>query len=348
MKQYKTYILLATMLGLTVGCSTDKEMGFTQNEVELHFSATTISSAPFTRAGAADAYNDALPAGSDIGVYIYGYLGSDSWDISTLQPTNGTTSKTWIYRTVGEAVQVDATSKVSNLTLTSHSSAPKFPARPSDNQDMDRVEITAIFPNNTSFTPSSTPDYYQFIAELDQTTVANIKKSDLLTNDKVAYTKTQCEGQSLQLNLKHRMAKLHVTFVPKTGSDLTTANMPTAFDVQNVFRAVKITPKAGTVTRDETVEKTTSTAPLKAVTEHSFFIAPQEIAASTTLLKFDIKGSGKFKGIEGCTFAPSAKVTFDAGKSYEITVTVDVDFASITGTITTWNTETMSYDTVVL
>ena len=144
------------------------------------------------------------------------------------------------------------------------------------------------------------------------------------------------------------MAKLHVTFVPRSGSDLTAVNMPTGFKVLGVRRTVTVNPKAGTVVRDDTQAATTEGSPMLGSTAHSLFIPPQTINAGTTFLKFDIKGSDQFRGIKDCTFTPSANVTFAEGTSYEITVTVDVDYVGVTSTITSWTEEDMPFDPVVL
>lgn len=354
-KRYKIYTSLVATLWLTLSCTADKETVTPLRDVELHFTAATVSDGT-TRVDAGDSYNDALPSGSAIGVYIYGYEGSTGYDLSTLQPAVNTPSTTWVYTTVGSAVTVTENSqtfKVSNLVLTSHVKAPKYPEKVSGSGagDMDNVQIFAVFPNNPDFKPSgNTYEYYDFTAALDQTTAANIMASDLMTNDIATYTKAQTEYVSLRLNLQHRMAKVHVNFIPKSGSDLTTDNMPTTFKVLGVYRSLRINPKAGTVALNTGVAQTTdgTGTALLGATGQSFFIAPQTISSSTPWLKFDIRGSGQFKGISGCTFTPTSAVTLEAGKSYQVNVTVDVDFASVTGTITTWNQETLSYDTVVL
>lgn len=353
------YISLAiAAVFLSAGCSNDEAIQSVQsNEVEIHFTAAAVGTPAITRADASDTYNDALTAGSSIGVYIYGYETSNAttgYDISqyitsATQPND--VSKTWVYQTVGEAVAT-SDGKQSNLVLTSHSKAPKFPAPVSTgNGDMDHVDIFAIFPNNTAITPST--DSYRFTVDRNQRDENIIKAADLMTSDKAPYTKIQCEGQSLRIDLKHRMAKVHVTFVPKTGSDLTTDNMPTNFDIIGVRRTVVITPKAGTVvlaTNGDDSDATTASSPMLGTASQSFFIPPQTINSGSTFLKFNIKANadGRFKGISGCTFAPSSNVTFQAGYRYEITVTVDVDFVGVTGTITSWSEETLPYSPVIL
>lgn len=352
-----TSTLAAMLLWIVAGCTEDdaaSHLSAQQEERDIVFSTATIGGGFMTRSDAADTYNDALTASQDIGVYIYGYEtegASTGYDISQYQPAESTASETWVYQTVGDAVTVSG-GKESNLillTTANHTKAPRFPRKVSDaNSDMHHVDVFAVFPNNTSFVPSGTS--YTFTVDLDQTDEEKIKAADLLTNDKVSYTKAACEGQSLQLQLKHRMAKLHVTFVPKAGSDLTAANMPTDFKVLGVRRSVIVNPMAGTVVRDDTQAATTDGAPMLATASQSFFIPPQTINAGAAFLKFDIKANadGKFKGIAGCSFAPTLAVNFEAGKRYELTVTVDVDFVGVTGTITSWNEENLPYDTVVL
>lgn len=327
--------LTAILWWFMAGCSSDETKSSSAADrqgVDIILSTASVDGTA-TRAGIADTYNDALPAGSDIGVYIYGYDGSTSYDISVSPFTSDNSSKTWVYRTAGAAVST-ADGKESNLNLTSHTKGPRFPLKDNNTSgDMDRVEIFAVYPNIAALKPDVTSTTYTVAS--DQTVEDNIKASELMTNDKVAYTKEQCERKSLQLVLRHRMAKLHVNFIPKAGSDLTAANMPTSFKVLGVRRSVTVNPKAGTVTTTES-EATTAEHPLLGTTTQSFYIPQQTLAAGTTLLTFDIKGSGNFKGIAGCSFQLPSEVTFAAGCSYEINVTVDVDHITTTGTITTW------------
>lgn len=343
---------------LSAGCSSDEAAPLVQpNGTQIRFSSASVETPAVTRTDASDTYNDALTAGSSIGVYIYGYETSNAstgYDISqyiTYPTAANDASKTWVYQTVGEAVAT-SDGKQSNLVLTSHTKAPKFPVKVSnENDDMDHVDIFAVFPNNADVTPST--ESYRFTVDLDQRDEDKIKDADLMTNDITKYTKDQCEGQSLQLVLRHRMAKVHVTFIPKTGSDLTTANMPTNFDVIGVRRTVVVTPKAGRVTLTTSGENsaaTTADSPMLGTASQSFFIPPQTINANSTFLKFNIKANadGRFKGISGCTFAPSADFTFQAGYRYDITVTLDVDFVGVTGTITSWSEETLPYSPVIL
>jgi hypothetical protein len=142
------------------------------------------------------------------------------------------------------------------------------------------------------------------------------------------------------------MAKVTVVFTPKSGSDLTAANMPTNFDVLNVYRDVTVTlPKTASTggVSGGTGTKTSESVPLHACTSHSFFIPPQTLTAGTTLLKFNINANeatdtySAFKGINGATFVvPTGGVTFQAGYQYLITVLVDVDFITMPGSITPW------------
>lgn len=329
-------------LCLLAGCSADETTdGGQAGGLDILFSTAGVGGEKAaTRADASDTYNSALPAGTDIGVYIYD---SDGIDICTLQPLDKT-SKTWVYRTVGAA---DASTRKSVLSLTSHTQNPRFPVKSGTSEYKDYVEIFAVFPIKEGFTPSTMPESYTFSVSDDQTVAANIVASDLLASDIAQYTAEQCE-QVLDLVLRHRMAKVLVTLTPKSGSDLTSENIPGTFDVLNVYRTLTVTPKTGTVS-DGNADLTTEAAPLKGSTSESFFIPPQTVTAGTTLLKFDILPSGDaFKGIEGVTFKPAASVSFEAGKVYHVNVTVDVDLATLTGTITSWTNENLPFDPRVL
>ena len=342
-----TYLLMAAASLCLVGaCSSDSDAEPTQPttslpELPITFAASSVNGV--TRAGAADTYDTSLPVGSDIGVYIYD---SDGIDISTKQPVDPSSSTTWVYQVTGTP---DA-SGYAALRLTSHVKSPRFPTTGTgENPYKDWVKVFGVFPNNTAFMPSGNAGNatsYDFTVNIDQTTEANVKASDLLTTDIAQYTSTQCESR-LSLLLKHRMAKVTVVFQPKSGSDLTAANMPTEFDVLNVLRTVTVTPTTGAISA-ATGDKTTEAEPLKACTTHSFFLPPQTLTADDQLLKFNIKPTNNFKGMTGCGYTPAAAVTIEANKQYLITVTVDVDFITTTGTIETWNSETMTFDPIVL
>ena len=329
-----TYLLMAAASLCLVGaCSSDSgsEPAVTTSLTELPLMFATSSVDGVTRAGAADTYDTSLPVGSNIGVYIYD---TDGEDLSVHQPVDPSDSKTWVYEVTGSP---DA-SGYAALRLTSHVKSPRFPTRTEGNATVykDYVKVFALFPNNTDFMPSGNTggDNYNFSVNIDQTTEVNVKASDLLSTDITQYTSEQCESR-LSLLLKHRMAKVTVVFQPKSGSDLTAANMPTEFDVLNVLRTVTVTPKTGDVSAG-TGDKTTADDPLKACTTHSFFLPPQTLTAGDQLLKFNIKPTDNFKGMNDCGYTPAAAVTIEANKQYLITVTVDVDFITTTGTITTW------------
>ena len=334
--------MAAASLCLTCACSsdgtTDRTDSILQPELPLTFAASSVNGV--TRTGAADSYDTSLPIGSNIGVYIYD---SDETDISTKQPVDPSDSKTWVYQVTGSP---DA-SGYASLRLTSHVKAPRFPLKEDNSGDYkDYVKVFAVFPNNTAFMPSGSGTSYNFSVDLDQTDADKVKASDLMVADIAQYTSTQCESR-LSILLKHRMAKVTVVFQPKAGSDLTADNMPTNFDVLNVYRTLSVTPTTGAIS-DGTADQTTAEAPLKACTTTSFFLPPQTLSCSNTLLKFDIQSTDNFKGINGCTFTPATDVILQAGHQYLITVTVDVDFITTTGTIEQWNPETMTFDPIVL
>lgn len=331
---------VGTMLVLTLAaCGNDGPERAVDNDsdgVSIMFSSAAVSEIGRTRADASDTYNTTLPGGSDIGVFIY-----DCDD----QPVKGAGSsdgdKIWVYQTVGTA---DATTLISSLQLTSHYKNPQYPTVSGDpNTYKTSVKVFAVFPCPASSVDLTTTSY-TFSVALDQTVADNIIASDLLATEQKTYNQPHCQDNTLQLDLKHRMAKVLVTLTPKTGSDLTAANIPEAFDVLNVVRSVTIRPKAGTITTNTSEAKTSELSPLKGLTTQAFFLPPQSLTADTELLKFNILASGNFKGINGATFkVPTGGVTFEAGKVYHINVTVDVDFVTMTGTITPWIPETISY-----
>lgn len=332
MKRSLNIYLLSTVVvgGMLSACShDDKALSQQTDGIEILFSSAAVANDLPTRA-AADTYNTSLPAQSKIGVFIYDSDGLDVSLTGTLKNGTQYTHATWVYETVGTA---DEVTKKSAMTIFSHIKNPRYPIDGSNNEK-EYVKIFGILPNNESVTPATAS--YAFQVAKDQTVAANIIASDLLASDVKQYTADDCKSQ-LELELKHRMAKVQVVFIPKSGSDLTAANMPTNYDVLNVQRTVTITPTTGAiVSSTDAADRTTEGDPMKGLTAEAFFIPPQTVTGGTTLLKFNILPTSNFRGINGCTFAPATTVNFEAGKYYRIEVTVDVDFVTTTGTITTW------------
>lgn len=342
-KQYMTTLRQAawTLAACTLlaACHTDdtaKDLP-TADDHPILLSALSIGEAT-TRTGIADTYNSWLTEGSSVGVYIYDNDGA--YLTGKVGGTEGQVA-TWVYKT-GAPYAIGGGLYRSGLSLTSHDKTPAYPQ--TNNVYKDHVTIYAIFPNNSSYTPpssSSTATSYTVEAPLNQTDdyEAQIKAADLLTTDgKITFTREQCigNGEMVNLQLKHQMAKLTVTFTPASGSDLTAANMPTKFDVIGVCRSLTVTPSAGTIAT-VSANATTEANPLKGCTTQSILIPPQTLTAGQTLLKFNILGSGHFRGMEGALFkVPTGGVTLQAGYEYRVNVTVDVDFISMKGTITAW------------
>lgn len=322
---------------LLVGCHADETASPIGQDDEslILLSALTSSPVTVTRIGAADTYNNSLPEGSEVAVYIYDDVGTY---LTGKVGSNSNATATWVYRTGTPYAAGEGLYK-SSLSLYSHDKTPVFPKLDEYNL-RDYVRIFAAYPNNSAYVPTVTN--YTVTVPIDQTggTTDNqnaIAASDLMTTDgMVTYTKAQCEDNTLvELQLKHRMAKVTVVFTPATGSDLTAVNMPTKFDVLNVYRSLTVTPSTGAVST-VTSGATTEAIPLKGSTTQSFFIPPQDLASGTKMLKFNILGSGQFKGIEGASLSLSGAQNFEGGKAYLITVSVDVDHITMTGTITSW------------
>ena len=283
-----------------------------------------------TRSYYADTYNTALPAGKEIDVFIYDNEGN--FVVNSDQPQTGV----WIYQTVGEA---DGNGN-STLGLYSPTKAPKYPAE--NNVNKDYVTVFGVFPSDNTITKTTTS--YTFSVADDQTTEANILASDLMANTSSTsthYTYDWCNENSITLAMTHQMAKVHVTLV--ASGDITADNIPTALTVKNVYRTVTITPTSGTVSTS-----TTAPSDIAITTEQAFFLPPQTITEGTTLLQFDITATGVFHGITGATFAPSADVTFEPNKVYEVTVTVNVDFATAKASISGWVNESLSFNDYIL
>ena len=326
--------LMTLAASLLAGCHADDagkpESQDTEHLIQL--SAVTATPVVLTRIGAADTYNSLLPEESDVAVYIYDDAGT--YLKGKVGQTENVTA-TWVYRTGAPYAAGEGLYK-SGLSLHSHARTPVFP-KLNESTLRDYVDIFAVFPNDTNYVP--TDSSYTVTVPSDQTgsttdNAAAIADADLLTtNGMVRYTKAQCDANALvELPLKHRMAKMTVVFTPKAGSDLTAANMPTKFDVIGVYTSLTVMPSAGTVT---TVESGAAT--LKGSTTQSILLPPQTLTAGATLLKFNIKGSSNFKGIEAATFkVPSGGITLQEGHEYLVNVTVDVDHITMTGTITSW------------
>ena len=336
--EYKTLII--AVLWLFASCSLDDAMTIVQNhDTELKFTLTSNATPIVTRTEGADAYANGLPEGSTVGVFLYD---SDGYDLSVEQIGTPTT---WTYKT--EKVTSDGLT-VLDLSIPGYKKNPRYPVN-LDSSDKDYIEVFAVYPNNPSVTPATT--IYTFEAKLDQTTAASVAASDFMATDVAHYDATYCNANNIQLLMKHRMARLKVAFVPKTGSDLTSANMPTTFDVLNVEHTLSIMPKIGLVTSSGNA--TTEENPIKGSVSESFLIAPQTIAEGTKLLKFDIlpynyENGTLFKGIKGLTFSLPSNIEFKAGYRYDIKVVIDIDHVTTTGSINAWTEQNISFDPRIL
>lgn len=284
-----------------------------------------------TRAYYADTYNTELPGNEKIDVFIYDHAGTD---ISIAQSRSGNTAHTWVYQTVGAANGGKSSLALVPADMDNYTKTPKYPNV--GNDPSSHVSIFAIYPHKAEAVSAG----YTFTVSDDQTTEANILKGDLMAHTITNYTASDCEN-NIELTLRHKMAKVHVTFTP--AGDLTAANMPTSFKVLNVYRTLAITPSTGTVSKGN-ADLTSTTAPLNALSNQAFFIPPQTFQHDNDklLLSFDIAASGNFHGITGCSFIPTSDIVFNENTCYEIEVTVDVDNVTATATITPWNNNNLS------
>ena len=264
--------------------------------------------------GYADAYNNSLPSGSQIDVFIYDDTGADISITFAGSPT------TWVYRTNGE---VDAVTGKSALVKVSPS---------------EYVDYFAVYPHTEGVTPSTSS--YNFSVQTDQTTQENILKSELITNDI-----TNCpseDARSVNLALKHRMAKVLVQFVP-TG-EMKEENLPDMFYVTNICPTVTIDPQEGTI---DTGNSQTTT--LTAARGQAFFLPPQTIQANSQFLKFDLKAvGGADTGIKNVTFTPTSSITFNANTCYVLSLKLDLNYIKLTGSIKDWTAETLAFDKIIL
>ena len=326
--------IVAFLLTL-VSCTNDA--GLFENKLteraEISLSAS-VGNVPAVTRMAADTYNSSLPVGMQMDVYIY-----DSNGISLAQlndetegRTSGTTRMPWVYRTSGSP---DPSGKSAITLVDATQDSPQFPNKtPQVEGEDNTANIFAVCPSNPLC-----------VVALDQTDAENIKASDLMTTDWIKPANGSKEA--INLEFKHRMAKIRVTFTPD--GSLQEGNMPVNFDVVNVYRSYSLNTGLNSVNSYEgNADITTEAMPLKASTLEAFFLPPQTISADTKLLVFDIVGSGDFKGISGAWFAPATSIKLESNTVYDINITVNIDFITATCNISTWEHEDLPSDTKIL
>ena len=357
-------ILLAMPLLLLSGCSSDDD-GTRQDGVsvngenrKIRFTAS-VSSPVFNDGGItrawADTYNDRLPSGAPVYVYLYAYNGSGSAiDVINYMFKNKKGEDytgAFVYQTSSE---VDVASGRSPLVQISPTAAdmgvtdaedvqPVFPA--SLTSEDAYVDAVAIFlpeggGSNGSGELHVGGGTFTFTAPADQTTETAVVSADLLTNEVSSTMKSSTSA--INLDMRHRMCKVLVQFNPTEG--LTQDNMPNnTYLMENVQTRLTMSLPEGTVT---------TTGPRGTVTAlagQPFFIAPQTIMAGTELLKFDLRNVGGTEtGIKNVTLKPTTDLEFRGGVFYVLTVDVGVRYINMTTTIKDWTGETVVFDKVIL
>ena len=363
MKTKITYKKVSTMLvGITmlVACSAEDPTPATVKGSPIRFTASVVDATEGTTRAYADAYNASFPDNTDIDVFLYGYHSSSTtttiYDLSKLQSTSGSSHK-WIYTTSGE---VDEASGRSLLTQTSPAASegqaadavlPSFPNEL--NKDEDYVDVfAAFFPQGCSVSPTydsilPSTGSFTFSVQTDQTTEANVKASDFLSNDVTATFKTN--SSAINLEMKHRMAKVLVVFNPT--EDLTSNNMPGSSDtysVQNVKKELTVGLNPTSNTTGE-ISTTGSTTTITAKVGEPFFLPPQTIAKDTQLLQFSLHDTtGTGTGIQNVTYSTSSDLTLREGVYYILTLNIGIRYITLTTTIHDWTDETVNFDKIIL
>ncbi|MBQ9261070.1 MAG: fimbrillin family protein [Prevotella sp.] len=359
--RYKFLGLSLIVIGLSLSlqsCNKEDTLHKNDNEASvLRFTASTVNSVEATTRSWSDTYNSAFPDGTVIDLFLYD---SDKRDLSAEQ--NNNTSRKWKYSTNGE---VDIASGRSLLTQTFPTAddpetvLPKFPTALADDGYVDvfavffptgcnvsvpgitNSEYSDIIPSRTSFT---------FSVQTDQSNPDNVVASDFLANDVTsAYRPVNGKGGSaINLEMKHRMAKVLVKFNPT--EDLESYNMPiNTYSIENVKTelTVKLMPSDFNITGD--ISTTGNPTSIKAKVDEPFFLPPQTITAGTKFLKFDLRNvGGTDTGIRNVTYAPTSDLTFNEGVYYVLTLNVGVHYITITTTIRDWTAETITFDKIIL
>ena len=358
--RYSYSILLLPLL--FVACSADDSSDTDKADGPvLHFTASVkeniLSENASTRAWA-DAYNSSLPASTSVYVFLYGYKGDGSADDTgiDLSASQYSSTRKWIYETVGS---VDLSSGKSLLKQISpiadelpasqtdrepDDALPKFPA--SLTQSTAYVDVFGLFLPPGSITSPAieniTPATGSFIFSVpaDQTTEANVRACDLLTNDVAATFRSG--AASINLEMKHRMAKVLVEF--NASEDLNDDNLPNnTYLVENVQTSRTVTLKTGEISNSG------APATITAKIGEPFFLPPQTIAAGTELLKFNLRNvGGGDVGIKNVTFKPSSDLTFNEGVFYILSLNVGIRYITLTTTIKDWTGETINFDKIIL
>lgn len=335
MKTRTTYHILAIAALLALwACSSDSDSWpKDSNEcTPILFSSVSIDkNSVKTRTMAADTHNKGLDKGAEINVFIYNENGNpvkngdeDSSPLATLP---------LVYKTTDDANPETAQSA---LTPKESNTSPAYP-----NGENNNAYIFAFYPTTAT---KVSDDEYTFSASTDQRVADNIIQSDLLATDLII--QPRAGGKAIDLPMSHRMAKIIVKFNP-TGS-LTEENMPTEFQVINVQKDITIRPKTTATSGSASITTSGAATTIIANSSEAFLIPPQTI--SNAFLKFTIKGkaSDKFDDIIDVTFTPTQSLTLEANNVYEITVSVNVNYVTVTAAITPWNHEDITFDKYIL
>lgn len=337
--------LLIVVLYLFSACTAINDDSLDNKDSVIRFSSVTVSKSEVsTRAVVmgADAHNEGLPIGSDIDVFIYN-VNKGSVPSDDEENDDPAVTLPMVYTTT-EAP--DAETAQSSLNI--KNSTVKPPKYPNVNGNKNAY-IFAVWPAKAT-EDETNEDSYSFSVNTNQSIPANVTASDLMATDQIIQSSDG--GKAINLPMTHCMAKVIVKFNP-TGS-LTDSNMPTTFSVLGVKNTVTIKPKtAATDATDNgraAITTNNTTVDITASPSEAFLLPPQTIDANSPFLQFTISGvtADHFADIENVTFKLPTALTLVANTVYEITVNVNVNYITVTATITPWNSETMTFDKYIL
>lgn len=219
----------------------------------------------------------------------------------------------------------------SNIELTGDGSGAlnyTIPAKMYYPTNGNQVDFVAYHPYSSSITDHTVNQKFSVAA--DQTAQDDYLNSDMLyaTETGVARTNT-----TIPLQFKHAFSKLIFTVKKGNGASLEGLS---AIEVLNVLNSANVTLTTGALTPTGTAASVkafnvpTGTATDTELTGAAAIVIPQSIAANTSLLTITIGG------VDYTYTTPTGGHTFDAGKAYNIIITVNMAGITVSSEIVDW------------
>lgn len=166
-----------------------------------------------------------------------------------------------------------------------------------------------------------------FTVQADQSTAADYRASDLMYASKANCAR----GSSHELAFSHKLSKIVVTLASGTGSPyLSSANITlgTSTSGEGVNNQVTFAPATGEIT-EATGDQVITLATAAGTTAQAAVVVPQDMSGKKICVTID----GNTKSYE-----IPASTTFETGKVYSYTITVNKQALSVSSSVSNWGT----------